>query len=177
MSDQWYYGQNGVQKGPVSQDVMRQLIASRQLRPDDLVWREGMANWEPLASVRELAAPSHTSAPYVPPAAPVQPAAPVPPGAVHPTGMPAPYQPLDPVAAGLQSKATTAMVLGICSIVLGGCICGPVGLALGITAIVLGKGAELAPNTGHARAGFICGIVGVCLSALGTVGNIIMLVD
>jgi uncharacterized RDD family membrane protein YckC len=64
MSDQWFYAQSGQQKGPVSIDALRQLIASGALRPTDLVWREGMANWTALQAVPELGPP--------PPAAPTQ---------------------------------------------------------------------------------------------------------
>lgn len=67
MSDQWFYAQSGQQKGPISGEALRQLIASGQLRPTDLVWREGMANWTALQAVPELAPP-----PPAPPAAPAQ---------------------------------------------------------------------------------------------------------
>ncbi len=161
MSDQWYYGQNGQQKGPVSVEVMQQLIAGGHLKRDDLVWREGMANWVAAGSVGDLFPESAPTAPTSP-VAPVQPAAPVPPS----PGATVSYQPVDPQsAAALQSKATTALVLGICSIVPGSC-CAPLGLGLGIAALIVGQNVKFGPSAGTAKAGFICGIVGIVLSVI-----------
>src|SRR5436305_15079264 len=50
----WYYARSGQQFGPVSDDQVRQLVTSRQLYPNDLVWREGMPDWQPVYFVREL---------------------------------------------------------------------------------------------------------------------------
>ena len=47
----FYYSLNGQQQGPVSEDQLRQMVATGVLTPDTLVWREGMAEWQPLASV------------------------------------------------------------------------------------------------------------------------------
>ena len=47
----FYYSLNGQQQGPVSEDQLRQMVATGTLTPDTLVWREGMAEWQPLASV------------------------------------------------------------------------------------------------------------------------------
>ncbi len=56
----WYYAEAGQQRGPVEEEMFRQLIAARTIRPDTLVWREGMADWQQWA---ELSGP--------PPVAPV----------------------------------------------------------------------------------------------------------
>src|SRR6266852_7379275 len=72
-------------------------------------------------------------------------------------------------------NATGALVLGIISIPT--CVCyGIVGLACGIIAIILGSKAIKLYNENpgvynpssfnNAKAGKVCGIVGVCLSAL-----------
>ena len=163
MSEQWYYGQDGVQKGPVGIDQIQQLIRSGHLRGEDLVWREGMANWAPASSIQELF-PVATPVPPSP-AAPPAPQAPIPP-TPYPPSPANPAVPLDPQAAALQSKATTAMVLGICSIVFSACVCAPIGLILGVFAVVQSKNAELAPNAGSARAGLVCGIIGIALSLM-----------
>jgi len=47
----FYYSLNGQQQGPVTEDQLRQMVATGTLTPDTLVWREGMAEWQPLASV------------------------------------------------------------------------------------------------------------------------------
>jgi hypothetical protein len=58
----WYYSNGGQQEGPVSTSRLRELAASGQLQPSDLVWSEGMANWAAANTVKGLvpavAAPS-----------------------------------------------------------------------------------------------------------------------
>ncbi len=54
MAGVWYYTQNGQQMGPVSDDDLRRLAGSGALKPTELVWKEGMANWTSAASVRGL---------------------------------------------------------------------------------------------------------------------------
>ena len=51
---QWFYGRDGVQHGPVSEDALRRMIDSGELRPDELVWREGVAAWQPAREVPGL---------------------------------------------------------------------------------------------------------------------------
>ncbi len=82
-------------------------------------------------------------------------------------------------------NATTALVLGIISIPT--CICyGIPGLACGIIAIILGSkalklfkespGVYSQSSFNNANAGRICGIIGVCLSALFLLYIVIVLV-
>jgi uncharacterized RDD family membrane protein YckC len=52
----WFYAQNNRQIGPVALDALLSLLQRRQIQPQDLVWREGMADWQPAATVPELAA-------------------------------------------------------------------------------------------------------------------------
>ena len=47
----WYYEFNREQRGPVSDEVLRQLVAAGQIRPETLVWREGWSDWRPWATV------------------------------------------------------------------------------------------------------------------------------
>jgi hypothetical protein len=54
MSTEWYYARNNQQFGPVSAPELKRLTLSGQLSPDDLVWRDGMGEWEPAAKVRGL---------------------------------------------------------------------------------------------------------------------------
>lgn len=48
----WYYVDNGQQAGPVSESEFEGLVASGQVAPDTLVWKEGMENWQPYSQVR-----------------------------------------------------------------------------------------------------------------------------
>jgi hypothetical protein len=176
MADQWYYGKDGQQQGPVDEATIKSLLASGQLAPSDLVWKEGMANWAAASTLPEFAnaappAPQYGQPQYGQPAAPQygQPQYGQPQYG-PPTGYPMGYgQGVDP---SKQGKATTAMVLGIVSIVL--CICPLIGLGCGIPAIIVGNGAKDAPNAGQAKAGVICGIVGIALSLLNAVVGVIM---
>lgn len=53
----WYYAQNGQQHGPVTEEALKMLIARQQLSPDDLVWSEGMADWQPASTVGGMMCP------------------------------------------------------------------------------------------------------------------------
>jgi uncharacterized RDD family membrane protein YckC len=48
----WYYTEQGQQRGPVNDDQLAELLHSGKIHSDTLVWREGMAEWLPLHSVR-----------------------------------------------------------------------------------------------------------------------------
>src|SRR2546423_7470863 len=46
----WYYVSEGRQAGPVDDAQLEALARSGQIPTDTLVWREGMAQWEPFSS-------------------------------------------------------------------------------------------------------------------------------
>ena len=54
----WYYASNGQQLGPVDDAQLDALVAAGTVTPDSLVWREGMANWQPLGQARPSTDPS-----------------------------------------------------------------------------------------------------------------------
>ena len=74
---QWWYAVDGQQQGPVSSAELKQLADSGQLKPTDLVWQEGQADWAPASNVRGLFPPQPQQGP--PPSAPPPPAAGPPP--------------------------------------------------------------------------------------------------
>jgi hypothetical protein len=47
----WYYAENNEQKGPVEQTEFEQLARQGRITSETLVWREGMAEWQPYAKV------------------------------------------------------------------------------------------------------------------------------
>ena len=53
----WYYAINGQRQGPVPFDHLRHLAATRQLSATDLVWSEGMADWQPAHTITGLGPP------------------------------------------------------------------------------------------------------------------------
>lgn len=89
----------------------------------------------------------------------------------QPYGQPNPYG--APAGGADHPRGTTILVLGILSLVC-------CGLFTGIPAIVMGNSAlkeiDAAPgrysNRGSVKAGFICGIIGTALSAVGIILNI-----
>jgi uncharacterized RDD family membrane protein YckC len=48
----WYYVDNGQQAGPVDDTQLEELLNTGRIQGDTLVWREGMANWQPYAEAR-----------------------------------------------------------------------------------------------------------------------------
>lgn len=55
MNGQWYYAAQNQQMGPVDEAEFNSLVAAGVVQDDTLVWREGMANWEPYRSVKPAA--------------------------------------------------------------------------------------------------------------------------
>ena len=54
MATEWYYSSNNQQKGPVTAKVLKELADAGLLEPSDLVWKEGMSEWQPASQVRGL---------------------------------------------------------------------------------------------------------------------------
>jgi hypothetical protein len=50
----WYYASGGQQRGPVKTAQLKQMATAGDLKPDDLVWCDGMANWSPASTVKGL---------------------------------------------------------------------------------------------------------------------------
>ena len=48
----WYYAKDGQQAGPVEEAQLEELARTGQIRPETLVWREGMANWQPYSEAK-----------------------------------------------------------------------------------------------------------------------------
>jgi hypothetical protein len=72
----WFYVQNGSQIGPVPVEQIDDLVRSGRITAQTLVWREGLANWQPFGLIS--ATPSSLPLPPAPPPPPA------PPGGVPP---------------------------------------------------------------------------------------------
>jgi hypothetical protein len=170
---------------------MRAMAGAGNLLPADLVWRAGMANWQPAAEVEGLFPPAAAEPAWpqpVPPppgeAGPDGPPGDVPPGYVPPgyapagqtaPGQPLPVQPLSygSYATSGQSHRGTAIAAFVMSLV-GLVVCG---IGLGIASIVVAhnalEGMRASGNEdgkGFAIAARVIGIVGLSLWALRIVG-------
>lgn len=44
---EWYLARDGQQFGPLSETELNKLVELGHLRPDDLLWRDGLADWQP----------------------------------------------------------------------------------------------------------------------------------
>ena len=58
MAQNWYYAAGEQKLGPYSASQLRQLAATGQLRPTDMVWKEGMKQWAAAGSVKGLFPPA-----------------------------------------------------------------------------------------------------------------------
>ncbi|MCP4659122.1 MAG: DUF4339 domain-containing protein [bacterium] len=72
MADEvWYYYRDGEQQGPVSFEMIGELLANGELSPDDLVWEQNMKEWAPARSVPGLVPGELPGPPPVPSPPPV----------------------------------------------------------------------------------------------------------
>src|SRR5664279_1724829 len=52
----WFYASGGQQNGPYPEAQFRELIAAGAVRPESLVWSEGMAGWQKAGEIPGLLA-------------------------------------------------------------------------------------------------------------------------
>lgn len=64
---QWYVGVAGQRQGPFDLGGLAERVAAGTLGPDTLVWRSGLAQWQPASQVPELASVLATVPPPLPP--------------------------------------------------------------------------------------------------------------
>ena len=62
---EWFYALNGQQAGPVNETEFQRLVSTGVIRPDTLVWRAGLAEWQPYSRV-QAAAPATPATPGAP---------------------------------------------------------------------------------------------------------------
>jgi len=59
----WYYHSGGQQQGPVSDAELDNLLQSGRINHSTPVWREGMADWQPLSAARPGGSPMMSAVP------------------------------------------------------------------------------------------------------------------
>ena len=63
---QWYIARDGKQHGPLSDVEMRTFVAQGHLKPTDLIWRPGFADWRPAPAVFPFQSPEPVvTAPHI----------------------------------------------------------------------------------------------------------------
>jgi hypothetical protein len=153
---QWHCSIKGQKYGPVEEDQIKRWITEGRLTVLDLVWTEGMAEWQAISSVSQLAGICVQPIPAVASSAPPLPAGSAA-GGVRRRNI-----------RGIAPGATGAMVWGIIGIFCFGVI-------LGIIALVLGIGAknkikqfpDRYIGEGQATAGIVLGIIDIVLGVIG----------
>lgn len=68
----WYYAIDRQSKGPVTEEEFQALIQSGTIKPDTLVWREGMVQWVPQGTLAGADAATPGAAPTSAPPAPTR---------------------------------------------------------------------------------------------------------
>ena len=61
----WYYARNDQQAGPITGEDLHAMIARGEITRDVLVWTEGMAQWEPAATLQGVQWPAQQFVPQM----------------------------------------------------------------------------------------------------------------
>ena len=64
---QWYAGIDDQQAGPFNPAALKQMIQQGRVKPDTLVWKQGMADWTPAKQVPEISGLFGSTPPPFPP--------------------------------------------------------------------------------------------------------------
>ena len=62
---QWFYAEQGQQKGPIEEEALVGLVNAGVVRDDTLVWHEGLPNWQTYGAVRGMRMAAAAPAPGV----------------------------------------------------------------------------------------------------------------
>ena len=151
---QWYVAVEGRRYGPVTAEQLGAWAQQGRLTAQDLVWREGMAEWVAAGTVEELAA---LFAGGVAGATPAGGPPPTPPGGFAPAAA-GPSEHLRPHRGG------AVLTLGILGLVVCA-ICGAIAWSMGNTDLREMAAGTMDPSgEGLTKAGKICGMISVILA-------------
>jgi hypothetical protein len=159
----WFYGKDGTQHGPVSDQEIGGLLQSGQIDGTTIIWREGMADWLPISQVPEFQStvtPASTGGGNTTPAA----ASPY----TTPSAAYAAPAPTD----GLSIASLVCGIMAIISCYIWG--------LFGLPAVICGhmslKKIKNSPTPvagkGMAIAGLICGYIGIVFQLAMIIGGI-----
>jgi hypothetical protein len=163
----WYYARGNKQIGPVGSTELKQLAAAGQLRPNDLVWREGLTEWAPASSVRGLfddeskpaAAEERSSKPPIAAAQPLEVEAPVPtpPAAPRPAMRHPVDRLLDSLRSDFNARSVDAVARAFRTVGLHGLLLGAA-FSLAFMVLVATKSDMLENILGAATVLFLCAL-------------------
>lgn len=70
MAESWYYVLKGQRHGPVSLEILQQMMGKNELTAQDFIWKKGFDNWKKITDVEEVqiksSKPSAPAAPLPP---------------------------------------------------------------------------------------------------------------
>jgi len=172
----WFYGKNGSQHGPVSEQAIKQLLSTHQIDSATIVWREGMSDWTPISKTPEFQN-FHSEGGASTGEAPNQ-EAPQPDQSTEASPIYAPGQAEPPAFAApvpTNGLSIASLVCGILAILA----CYVWGL-FGLPAVICGhmalKTIKTSPTPlngkGMAIAGLVCGYIGIILQLIMIIGGI-----
>jgi hypothetical protein len=148
----YFYHSQGSQHGPVSWDAIAAAAASGRLQPGDLVWHDGLANWQPAGTIPGL----------FPQSSPYPGGHPVPPPPTAPYSGPATRRPADDpalkwiVPIGRSGWAIASGYFGLFSLIAIGA---PFAILTGILALVDIKKNPEKGGKGRAIFGIAMGVI------------------
>jgi hypothetical protein len=159
---EWYYTLNNQQQGPVTLEALQAMAANGQVQRSDLVWRQGMANWQPAGEVPGVFGGG------VAPAAAAGWQGPAMGGT--PVGYPGQQLGYGRYAQGesYAGEAKTAMIFSIVGIVCCG-ILGIIGLVQGLNVQKKMEASGNYEGKGMATAAVVCGTISVIFMVLGAI--------
>jgi hypothetical protein len=154
---EYYFADGDQQRGPYTLEALRTV----GLKPDVLVWHDGLPEWKPASAMPELASLFESSPTPTMPTPAASPATPVPLAAA------VPYQSPAATHSRQNGMAVASLVLGIVG--LATLLCYLIGVIPAILAIIFGVIARRdikrdgGQGYGMATAGLICGSITVGL--------------
>jgi len=66
MAEEWYYLNNNEKVGPVSAARLKKLAATGEIKPSDLVWKEGLTDWVEAKRLKGLFPVAKSAPPPIP---------------------------------------------------------------------------------------------------------------
>lgn len=170
----WFYAHQGQQQGPISDEELQSMIATGAIQPTTLLWRQGMAQWQPLSSfamppadpLTPQPAPAPQPFPPISAAPSLAYASPMPPS--DDVGQNAGMRMLLPV--GRSGWAIAAGYLGLLSILM---VPAPFAIICGIIAIIHMKRNPRVHGMGRAIFGIVMGLLGCGLAVFVIIGALV----
>jgi hypothetical protein len=152
----WYYAVNGQRQGPIGFEQLRHMVAMGQIAGGDLVWHEGMGDWQAVSSIPAL----------MPRPQPVYPQPAPPPQYQGYSAMPVGYQSQMSGGKSYQGMAIAGFVLSLLVIFP----CTILGLIFSLVALNGMKTSTNQDGKGLATAGAVISIIFLSLACLYFIG-------